>query len=1219
MATQSADRWWFSNVEPIGRERELALLQSEYDKARVTGRARVVLVHGPAGVGKSHLLGLFEKQLSVTGAAVLSAQPAPDAHPTAFSLFQPLLPALLEQLSNEGASSAVLGQAEVAARLGQPLGVEQCAQTFEAVADVFARVARSNPAFVFSDLDEADPGSLELLRYVLRVVATPGAEAGGLWVLSFREWEALPQALRQLLSHLPAATLLLSGLALEGVRSFLEQPQVAESLLALTDGNPARLGALFSPPVERPIGFSARRLERLDAGLKGVLEVLAVAGEPMTAAKVLAAAFDPPDAQRVASQLDVLVRERWLLRTEADDGALFRFLREDDCLLVLEGLPPAVVKALRRQVARACEAARDWAQAAALWFTLDDEQAGPAALKAAQDFESKGALEAASAHYRQAASVLSGQTLYGALEGWAQVEARLGRFRSAARLYLKLHRLAGDSTALFAAGNALLQLGRSRFVDMVLAFVPAKEARASRWAVLAGEAWLAQGDAARAMAVCAQAIEQADSAEDACGLRTVLGKSALLQGDDRQALRWFAQNAALAQANGLPQAWAQAQLNQGVAAQKLGDAEAAMAHYRQVPAQAGPTYSRARANLGSLCVEAGDFDAALEALTAALRAFARYETPRSMAQAASNLARLHMQLGDFERAQELVAYSEKLASSLSDAALLAQASLNAGSLALEQGAAERACEKLAQANVRFAAIGHHGYAALASALWARALLLTGQKAQAQAQLEVAMATETFGAATLEAQLLQAELALDTANLHAASRAMMRAREVMLSHPDIEGGYRLAFLMGRLKGLAGDEGAAQREFTRAGMLLGELLERVPVIHRTAFLAVPRRAQVWAWAHPVSPMPVVSKPVVAVVAPAVVPQPKVEHGLLGNAPGIAQVVAQLPALGRSNATVLIRGESGTGKEVLAQALHAYSPRFAQALVKVNCAAMVEELLLSELFGHEKGAFTGAVRERKGRFELADGGTLFLDEIGDISPRCQVALLRVLQEREFERVGGTKTIQVDVRIICATHRDLEALIARGQFRQDLYYRLKGVMVKLPSLAERIADVPLLAEHFLMRSAKEKGQPAKRLSDAALALLLKHRWPGNVRELENVLAAAVIFSDGPTIEPEALMHVDELKALARSSVSAKKEVVIESDELPAEAPLDFYELAKRRGLSMKQLREEMETQCIARALVESKGNISEAARKLGMKRSRLSQIINADPTLKEIARGQA
>jgi len=250
-----------------------------------------------------------------------------------------------------------------------------------------------------------------------------------------------------------------------------------------------------------------------------------------------------------------------------------------------------------------------------------------------------------------------------------------------------------------------------------------------------------------------------------------------------------------------------------------------------------------------------------------------------------------------------------------------------------------------------------------------------------------------------------------------------------------------------------------------------------------------------------------------------------GLVGKSQALHHIVKQLEPIGRSNTTVLVRGESGTGKELLAEAIHLLSSRRAMPLVKVNCAAMVEELLLSELFGHEKGAFTGAVRERKGRFELADGGTLFLDEIGDISPKCQVALLRVLQEREFERVGGVKTLKVDVRVICATNRDLEGAIAQGRFRADLYYRLKGVMLELPALRERLDDLPVLCTHFLERNAKERNEPVKRLAPEALALLEKHTWPGNVRELENVLSAAVIFADGAVVGPEAFMHVSELR----------------------------------------------------------------------------------------------
>jgi transcriptional regulator with GAF, ATPase, and Fis domain len=282
------------------------------------------------------------------------------------------------------------------------------------------------------------------------------------------------------------------------------------------------------------------------------------------------------------------------------------------------------------------------------------------------------------------------------------------------------------------------------------------------------------------------------------------------------------------------------------------------------------------------------------------------------------------------------------------------------------------------------------------------------------------------------------------------------------------------------------------------------------------------------------------------------------------------------------------------------------------------MVEDLLLSELFGHEKGAFTGAVRERKGRFELAEGGTLFLDEIGDISPKTQVALLRVLQQREFERVGGQKTLKADVRVIAATNRDLEALIASGAFREDLYYRLKGVMLELPALRQRLEDLPELAEHLLAKLAKERGEQRKSLSPDAAELLSRHSWPGNIRELENVLSSAAIFAPGRLITPEAFENIAEIQALRAEPEPLDDEEA--GPKAPPPAPgqaIDYFALARDRGISLKQMREEMESQCILRALQQAGGNISEAARLLQMKRSRLSQIVNADPALRAAAKG--
>jgi formate hydrogenlyase transcriptional activator len=209
------------------------------------------------------------------------------------------------------------------------------------------------------------------------------------------------------------------------------------------------------------------------------------------------------------------------------------------------------------------------------------------------------------------------------------------------------------------------------------------------------------------------------------------------------------------------------------------------------------------------------------------------------------------------------------------------------------------------------------------------------------------------------------------------------------------------------------------------------------------------------------------------------------------------------------VLITGETGTGKELLARAIHRRSRRSARAFVAVNCAAIPHDLVVSELFGHEKGAFTGALQRRIGRFELADGGTIFLDEVGELAPDTQVALLRVLQEREFERVGGTHSIHVDVRVIAATNRDLEAAVENGRFRQDLFYRLNVFPLEMPPLRERREDIPVLVEYFIDRYAREAGKAFRRINKRTLERLQSYPWPGNVRELQNVIERSVTISD--------------------------------------------------------------------------------------------------------------
>jgi two-component system response regulator HydG len=242
------------------------------------------------------------------------------------------------------------------------------------------------------------------------------------------------------------------------------------------------------------------------------------------------------------------------------------------------------------------------------------------------------------------------------------------------------------------------------------------------------------------------------------------------------------------------------------------------------------------------------------------------------------------------------------------------------------------------------------------------------------------------------------------------------------------------------------------------------------------------------------------------------------LFGSSPQMARVHQLVRKVAGADSTVHIHGESGTGKELVASAIHELSPRAAGPFVKVNCGAISDSLLESELFGHEKGAFTDAVKRRLGRFELADGGTLFLDEIGEITPAMQVRLLRVLQERTFERVGGEKPVEVDVRIVTATNRDLRREVAEGRFREDLYYRLAIIPIELPPLRERPGDVAELAAHFLGRLAGRTRSAARRIAPDALEALQSYAWPGNVRELENVMEQALVFAEGETIGVEDL-----------------------------------------------------------------------------------------------------
>ncbi len=315
---------------------------------------------------------------------------------------------------------------------------------------------------------------------------------------------------------------------------------------------------------------------------------------------------------------------------------------------------------------------------------------------------------------------------------------------------------------------------------------------------------------------------------------------------------------------------------------------------------------------------------------------------------------------------------------------------------------------------------------------------------------------------------------------------------------------------------------------------------------------------------------------------------EHLMIGNAPVMHKLKEQIKLVAATNASVLIAGENGTGKELVAHAIHYNSQRRDKALVEINCAAIPEELIESELFGHERGAFTGAVAQKKGRFDMADGGTIFLDEIGDMSLKTQAKVLRILQERKFERVGGTRTVEVDVRVIAATNKHLDEEIKAGQFREDLFYRLNVVPFKVPPLRERKGDIPLLLDHFLNQFCQREGRDQKTVAPEAVAMMQNYDWPGNVRELKNIVERLVIMSQAKTITASHLPDYISDVAVASQTDTGKLAVGME------------------RG-TLREAREEFEKEFIIQKLEENNWNVTKTAEAIELERSNLYRKIKS------------
>jgi DNA-binding NtrC family response regulator/tetratricopeptide (TPR) repeat protein len=723
-------------------------------------------------------------------------------------------------------------------------------------------------------------------------------------------------------------------------------------------------------------------------------------------------------------------------------------------------------------------------------------------------------------------------------------------------------------------------------------------------------------------------MQSAKAPEVVLEARNTLGKILLARSRWDEADRHFEEDAWLASSSGLATAELRARSNRAIALLSRGLVDKARALFEAVLAD-GERRGEVRAcafaldNLAVVASHQHQYVTALELWERAFKLRQQLGDRTALTHILGNLALIRLKLGLWEHSEHAIAFGRRMLGPGTPVARSAYFALCAAKVALMRGRTMQARREALSAIPESRASGNAKYLAEALRIMARIELEEGDLGRAREALSSARASLTTEEGRAETRILEASLERASGNIdpknacEALALARLTDNEELLIEAQI--------LLVEIYRAEGSSDLARRHLDQALALRDHVLSQLPDDIRPAYLSrpdctaldrldallrEPESAPRWTAGPESQPSPG--------AAPRSVARPDAARTLIGEDAQIRALMAAVRKVAMTSCTVLIRGESGTGKELVAQAVHSASDRALGPLVTVNCAALVETLLLSELFGHEKGAFTGAASRRRGRFELAEGGTLFLDEIGDISPRTQVALLRVLQERTFERVGGAAPIHVNVRILCATHRDLKAMVDRGEFRQDLYYRLRGVTLDVPPLRMRMSDLGLIADHLLARVATERGDAKKTLAPEALELLSRHRWPGNVRELENALRAASLFAEGPVITTEDLvLNVDDLRLLAQGGAEdrgsqpedtfgpSSRDGSPDSRRDRGIATTVAYAQVRGGVTSLSDIKRQIERDCIARALAETKGNITRAAALLGMKRPRLSQLV--------------
>jgi DNA-binding NtrC family response regulator/tetratricopeptide (TPR) repeat protein len=1249
LASQPSETPISDSVSFFGRDSELDRILKAFAEAQKDRSGRVVVVSGEEGIGKSRLFSELRRRLEAEGVVVVQGRcrlgtgPAPTYRPVA-----DILESTAEALRRGGhigpatrageVLEALQGRARQEGAMEEHWEVRRAA-LFEQVASLLADAARELPlGILIHDLDVADRATMELVTHLMQTrFSSPELEGGteedrfvGLLAVSAREID------ERWLTGIRADLLRLAPFDSEGVRAFLQSPEVVAFFAEATGGRPRALEALLESPPADADQLIRNRAAHLSVESRSLLQALAVHGRPAAVERL--ARFAGLEEAALAPALVEIARSRLAKKRVVDGELRLGFLRSTDEAAIYGSIDESeriVLHATIGRHLRSLDGDEDPAVIAEhLLRGAAGEEAVEAALEACERLELTFGFERAIELYRRAHAMTMREPLRSHIEGrLCQLERLVGDFAAALETAEQLRRRNPDA----AAHRRLAEIHVLRDeVDLAIeAFDTAlrlsvemdDELECARIHAARAEALVLAGRLDEAKAACDKVLEldpgEPEMATRRLSVHQTLGKVLLATGAYHEAAAVYSSTVREARALGSAFDEIQALCNLGIAQLRLGDHAQAAARYQaalKVAESAGDHRSRAFClqNLGVLSHWKNDYAAALAYFHEAVSAFKKIGQRARLAWLALDIASLYLDLNDIDRAEAMAVLADQFSGgSLPKAVEIGRQQI-AGRLFIGRGELDAAEQHLERAEGHAEAAGDLERRAAALVELARIELARGRLDDVERRLERIERPSAIGTRA-KIEQCRGELAIARGEPEAARRLLLSALELHRQSGDLEGEWRAQYWIGRAAQACSDEAEAERRFRTAFSISARVRERVPGEVRASFDADPIRQELTGLLNRRSEGPRLpasaparvregTMPVRASSPPPAPPQTRYPS-IIGRHPKLLQVLGLIDKVAPYDSQVLIRGESGTGKELIADAIHFHSTRRDRAFVKVNCGALVESLLLSELFGHERGAFTGALQRKKGRFEAADGGTIFLDEIGDISPKTQVALLRVLQERIFERVGGTSPVKVDVRIICATNRNLEQMVARGEFREDLYYRLKGIQIELPPLRERIEDIGLLAQAVLDRVAAERGHTPKSLSSEALALLRQYTWPGNIRELENVLRSVSLFCDEDVLVPRDFADYTEVFS-GQSTLPSKDSLEINAVNQQAGDPSRirvssaWTRLADEK-LSLKELKTRIEVECITEALIQTGGNITKAAEKLGMKRPRLSQLI--------------